>query len=190
MAAKGSAARFGRTHLHRLPESGFPKAETVVWGSIWARAATVKPAERERAKNNRRLVYCIDRDERFTPGGRGLLCLAPNMGFTFDIEAMRKAYPTVRPARFRAVAGVGDVSAMHKPDEGRGDVWVFVDGQLKLKRVQMGPRDGVVQVDVELGPEDRFLTLVTTDIANENGCGYVIFGDPVLELSRNQTERR
>jgi hypothetical protein len=159
----------------------FPKAEGPSWGSFWARAAAVKQ-DHQSAREARQFVYCIDGSERFTPGGRGLFCLAPTMGITFNIEAMRKAYSGLRPARFRAVAGVGNVSAAAMPDEGRGDYWVFVDGQLKLKRMQVGPRDGVVAVDIELGPNDRFLTLVNTDSANERGFGYVIFGDPVLEL--------
>jgi len=96
---------------------------------------------------------------------------------------MRKAYPGVRPARFRAVAGVGNVSAAGLPDESRGDFWVFVDGQLKLKRMQIDPRDPVVQVYLKLGPDDRFLTLVHTDSgAAKSCCGFLIFGDPVLEL--------
>ena len=66
---------------------------------------------------------------------------------------------------------------------------MFVDGQLKLKRLQLRPKDGVVPVDVELGPHDRFLTLVSTDGGNGNWLDWVVFGDPVLDIASIDEDR-
>ncbi len=60
---------------------------------------------------------------------------------------------------------------------------MFVDGQLKLKRTQVRPEDGTVNVDVEIGPSDRFLTLVSTDAGNGDYGDWVVFGDPVLQMA-------
>ena len=62
------------------------------------------------------------------------------------------------------------------------DIWVLVDGQLKLSRTHLRPQDGAINVDVELGPKDRFLTLVSTDGGNSFQYDWVVFGDPVLEM--------
>jgi hypothetical protein len=79
------------------------------------------------------------------------------------------------------VSGVADGSAASGREQ-LADVWVFVDGQLKLKRERLCPKDGVIQIDVELSRNDRFLTLVSTDGGNGNWRDWVVFGDPVLDL--------
>jgi hypothetical protein len=38
-------------------------------------------------------------------------------------------------------------------------------------------------VDIQIGPHDRFLTLASTDGGNGNGFDWVVFGDPVLDLT-------
>ena len=76
-------------------------------------------------------------------------------------------------------AGASDAHNFLTSDHAQlADIWVFVDGQLKLKRLQLRPKDGVVPVDVEIGPNDRFLTLVSTDGGNGNWLDWVVFGDP------------
>lgn len=68
-------------------------------------------------------------------------------------------------------------------DAGTGqvaDIWVFVDGRLRLKRQQLRPRDGVVPVDVAIAAHDQFLTLAATDGGNGAALAGVVFGDPAL----------
>ena len=126
---------------------------------------------------------------QFMPQGRGLLSMHCNMGITFNLEAVRRAYPSVRPGRFRAVAGIGDGKPWHPAEDRVADLWVFVDGRLKLRRVHFSPQQGAVNVDVALGADDRFLTLASTDdgMRNPGGWatirfGWVVFGDPILEM--------
>jgi hypothetical protein len=164
--------------------SGFPNTVTdgLTWGSIWSRAA--KPKSDEFAKNLRYWVYCVGQGEQFMPERGGLLGLQSSQGITFNLAAMRKMYPEVRPARFRATAGVADSQSVHEmlPDDGLSDIWVFVDGRVKFKQTQIRPKDGAFKVDVELGPNDRFLTLVSTDGGNKNDYDWVVFGEPVLDM--------
>jgi len=160
---------------------GFPRTDGTVYGSIWARAADVKPDER--SNDNAWWIYAMGRGEQFMPDGRGLLGINADTGITFDLEAIRRAHPGFVPDRFRAMAGLGDARRLTPSADGMADVWVFVDGRLKLKREQLRPQDGAIDVNVEIGPSDRFLTLVVTDGGNGSQCDWVVFGDPVLHTT-------
>jgi hypothetical protein len=165
---------------------GFPHTEAKTWGSIWPRGPDVAP--KERAGDPLNWVYAMGRGQEFMPKGRGLLALNSNSGITLDLEAMRAMYWGTRPARFRATVGMADAHRVF-PDVSAGlaDVWVFVDGRLKLKRLHLRPQDGTTNVDVELGPSDRFLTLATTDGGDGINCDWVVIGDPVLEMTETST---
>jgi hypothetical protein len=63
------------------------------------------------------------------------------------------------------------------------DIWVFVDGRLKFKRTRFRPKEGAVPIDVEIGVNDRYLTIVVTDGGNGNWRDRVVFGDPVLDMA-------
>ncbi|MBN1393684.1 MAG: NPCBM/NEW2 domain-containing protein [Pirellulales bacterium] len=152
-------------------------------GSIWARAVELNPIDR--SKDRWHWIYTTDIDERFMPDGRGLLCMQSNSGITFDLAAVRRIHKDARPARFRATVGMIDAEPLFadKNPQGMTDVWVFVDGHLKQKRMQLRPRDGISDFNVTLGPQDRFLTLVITDSANGAMFDWVVWGDPVLETT-------
>jgi hypothetical protein len=122
------------------------------------------------------------------PEGRGLLGLHANTGITFDLDAMRQAHPGVRPARFRALTGLGNTQGAFPGliYHGQAALWVFVDGRLSLARRQLHPEVAPMKVDVELAPGDRFLTLVSTSGSSDKESTWVVFGDPVLEMAPQQ----
>jgi hypothetical protein len=161
----------------------FPKTCGLSYGSIWPRAVDVNMGKFRGVPVQ--WMYLVGRAEQYMPEKRGLLCLCPNTGITFNLDAIRKSYPTVRPDRFRTLAGLADaISAdmQRGMEHGPAGIWVFVDGQLKLSRTQLRPKDGVVAVDVELGHHDRFLTLVSTDGGQGTAHNWIVFGDPLLDL--------
>ena len=80
------------------------------------------------------------------PGHRGLL-LHANKGITFDLQAIRRANPGWRLARFRAVAGNTE-AASAKGEPVYADVWVFVDGQSRFQRRQINRFNGAMPVNV------------------------------------------
>ena len=159
----------------------FPKAVAETFGSIWARAAVVRRPQ-DYPNDPQHWIFWVRHAQQFMPEGRGLLAFHANVGLTFDLEAVRQAYPESRPVRFRAMAGLADAHRFLEPDN-VADLWVFVDGQLKLSRVRLCPKDGTVAVNVALRPNDRFLTLVSTDGSDSNGCAWLVFGDPVVEMA-------
>jgi hypothetical protein len=169
----------------------FPDTTRKAFGSIWARAAEIQPADR--TSEVLYWIYAMDRGDQFQPDNRGLLGLCPNAGIAFDLEMMRRRHKGVVPFRFHATAGMADASSLYPTADGMADLWVFVDGQLKLKRVGLRPQDGTLKVDIELGPTDRFLTLAVTDGGNGLGADWVVFGDPVLlvqPIPENQSHQQ
>ncbi len=155
----------------------FPANTGATWGSLWPRAAKI-------AKDASYVnwIRAIGNCPQFTPDGRGLLAFNANMGITFDLQAVRRTFADVRPARLAAIAAMADARTLDPKADGLADLWVFVDGRVKSKRTGIRLKDGAFHVDVEIGPDDRFLTLVSTDGGNGIDNDWLLLGDPVLEM--------
>jgi hypothetical protein len=161
---------------------GFPKTERMTDASIWARAASIRTDGQE--KNEQYWMHAIGPGRQYMPNGTGLLGLTSQKGITFNLGAMRARYQGVRPIRFRAVVAVADARGLRFPNAVQeADVWVLVDGRPRLSLPHFRPQDGLVKVNVELGPQDRFLTLASTYGGNVRNLDWVVFGDPVLEMA-------
>ncbi len=114
----------------------------------------------------------------------------PNAGITFDLNAIRNAMPEAQIGRFHALCGVAEnvvPFATRDADPNTIEVtfWVLVDGQPRFSRTL-----GVVpaqseQIDVPIGPSDRFLTLATTNPGEYRYC-WALFAEPALELTREK----
>ncbi len=106
--------------------------------------------------------------------GHTLLALHANAAITFDLAAIRKE-SREGALRFRAMAGYGG-----RESAGRADFHIYVDGELRERRLGLGNRDAGVPVDVALPATARFLTLMSTDGGNGIGHDQIFFGDPKL----------
>jgi hypothetical protein len=172
---------------------GFPKTAGGCYGSLWVRAADIS-AENS-VPGQQSWMYVLGRNERLMPAGRGLLCMHANQAITFDLKEIRRLYRSLRPTRFQAMAGVGDATSSSPTANGMADFWVFVDGRLMQKRLRQTPQESPFRIDVNLGPQDQFLTLAVTD-GGEGGAkhfydwDWAVFGDPVLEMSPTTTDRK
>jgi hypothetical protein len=164
--------------------NGFPKTSGGTFGSIWSRGETVMHDERVRDPSY--WIFAMGCDERFTPEHHGLLGLHPNVGITFSLKTARDLHPGLRPSRFHATAGLGNAQAVF-PERGgynrEAGIWVFVDGRLKFNQLRLRPQDAPERIDVEIGPDDNFLTLASTAGGSDKQDAWVVFGDPVLEMS-------
>jgi hypothetical protein len=165
-------------HTFRLPSTN-----GLIHGSIWARAADLAPDHL--AMSPAYSVYAMGPGDEYMPDNRGLLAMHANAGITFDLEKIRKAHPDVlQPVLFRTFAGRAYPRGL--VERGLVDIWVFVDGRLKFERRQLRQEDSPVHVDVELGPGDRFLTLVSSDGDRNTDNDWTVFGDPVLHVALKQ----
>jgi hypothetical protein len=103
----------------------------------------------------------------------------PNLGITFNLEAVRQALPGTGITRFEAVCGISEQAPDYHPS--KADFWVLVDGRpcFNAKGLEKGQYR---PIRVELSMQDRFLTLVCTDGGNEITCDHAVFGEPILVL--------
>ncbi|NLF09296.1 MAG: hypothetical protein GX594_15155 [Pirellulaceae bacterium] len=155
---------------------GFRATSDSTWGSIWPRAAEIDSAYERRG-----WIYEIERSEQFMPERLGMIGVCPNVGWTFDLAAVREMYKSVRPDRLRTIAGLGNRVDFADPFDGKIDLWVIVDGEARFNRLGMMRKDGAIEIDVKLKTTDRFLTLAVTDGGDGQAGDWVIFGDPVIQ---------
>ncbi len=154
--------------------AGFPDAYNATWKHIWAGSAI--PADLP--------ITAVLGGIDYASPPHCLLFMHANNGITFDLEAIRRANPSCKLLRFRAVAGSSG-GAMQSPDGARviADLWVLVDGQVRFERRDIDGYSGAFLVLISIGDDDRFLTLATTDGGNDDIHGdWTMFGDPRLDL--------
>jgi hypothetical protein len=106
------------------------------------------------------------------------LTLHPNAGITFDLDQIRRDNPDIQIDRFSAVCGVPKdlPQAQFSP----ADVWVLLDGVVRLRLHYPVERNVVEKVDVSIPAQTRFLTLVAT-CSGRADYSWIFFGDPFLE---------
>jgi hypothetical protein len=59
---------------------------------------------------------------------------------------------------------------------------VFVDGQLRFKRLGIRAEDAAVPLDIEIGPNDQFLTLVSTRSRHDIPADWIVWKNAVLDM--------
>ncbi len=88
------------------------------------------------------------------------LYMHANLGITFDLDAMRFTMPGVEITQFKALFGISEDGP--RPKLAHADVWILIDGEVRF--CQQGVKLGtVVPIQIPLQPQERFLTLATTD---------------------------
>jgi hypothetical protein len=182
---------------HVFSEFG-PKCNAAA-GNIWA-GGTIPVLTSSMPRNVAALLPSLPPDKTLMPTSldgvdyagpsHGLIFLPANNGITFDLEAIRRAHPEARLARFHAVAGNTEIASDNGLYEVSADLCVLVDGSARFRRRDFNKYMGVFPISVPLADGDRFLTLVATDGGNDIGFDWLLFGDPVLELSIAAPERQ
>lgn len=115
----------------------------------------------------------------FTKDGHSLLGLHANAGITFDVAAIQRSLGgDQRLLRFTAKLGYFGAAGGH-----HADVWVFIDGKQAAHFQKLRRDDGLQNVEIELPPSSRFLTLVATDGGNGFSMDQIGFGDPTVKLA-------
>jgi len=92
-----------------------------------------------------------------------IVLLHSNIGVTFDLQAIRQSLPNLELKSFKAWGGLTEALAYLKKDRPDIDFWVLVDGQIKYERKMLQIEDGPVSFEIELHPQNRFLTLIVTE---------------------------
>ncbi len=106
------------------------------------------------------------------------LSLHPNAGITFDLDQIRQDNPDIQIGRF--TAGCGIPKELPQAPFSPADVWVLLDGVVRLHLHYPVEGNVVEKVDVPIPARTRFLTLVAT-CSGRADYSWIFFGDPFLE---------
>lgn len=118
----------------------------------------------------------------------GIIGLHANAGITIDLRAVRMQEG--RPiAAFKAKITNLDNSEIRAPtyattNRPSVDFQVIVDGVVRSEQLNFGRDQGRISVEVPLDPNDRFLTLLSTDAGNTFSYDHLVLIDPVLLLKQ------
>lgn len=122
-----------------------------------------------------------------------------NQGITFDLDAFRQSLNGPAIDKFTAVCGISDSLNDYQDrlkvwktnwnkveaDSSNADFHVLVDGRQRFSRRDITIHDGAIEIAVDIRPEDRFLTLATTQGSDAwgNTNDWTLFGHPSLHVS-------
>jgi hypothetical protein len=157
----------------------FPSTDNITGLGVWAGGSLPKFVDRPDMELLRTVMDGVD----YASAGHGMIFLHANKGITFDLDAVRRANPGYRVARFRAAAGNTEIGSEKYGEPLYADIWVLVDGQVRFRRREITGYNGAFTITFPLDQQDRFLTLVATDGGNGHQWDWIIFGDPRLELA-------
>ncbi|MFG0290197.1 MAG: hypothetical protein ACF8CQ_18600 [Rhodopirellula sp. JB044] len=166
-----------------------PQCTGRTWGPIWARRKINDVQLNYRVKDFWGTLTLGVVMERLSQCDSGMIGLHANVGLTIDLDAIRQL--DRRPTRFVGVVANLDNSAIKEADAPEwleanrfsADFRIFVDGELRDSRLDFTRADGELEMIVDLDPEDRFLTFVSTDADSFDGFDHVVLIDPVLETA-------
>jgi hypothetical protein len=131
--------------------------------------------------------YVTDKNEGSQSPGPGMLpepafYLHSNLGVTFDLNAIRKAYHGMKITGFRTQYGIRWDGTPHS---NKVDFWVLVDGQNRHEHRAKTAGTKMEEAYIPLGDTDRFLTVATTEANDGLGYDWGIFVNPVIELTKS-----
>ncbi|HOM61473.1 MAG TPA: NPCBM/NEW2 domain-containing protein [Anaerohalosphaeraceae bacterium] len=156
--------------------SGFPFTA----GEYWSDIMTQPIIYTGRIDDNQELLKAQPMEVSLEPSKvpSSVLVLHSNAGITFDLDAVRRQYPTLRIVRFTARCGVSANALAQMANE----FWVLVDGRVRFHHLNPRGHAVIQTLDIEIRPDERFLTLATTDGGDNISYDWCLFENPILEL--------
>ena len=112
-----------------------------------------------------------------------------NRGITFNLEAMREAMPEVEIKNLSGLYGYAqNVAKVYKGtgNNPKADLSILLDGKVVFSREQVTIEDGVIPVNVEIDPSNRFLSIIATDGSDSRANDWVLLARPQLELESKE----
>ena len=94
---------------------------------------------------------------------QSLMCLHSNCGITIDLEAIRRSMPEHVLSSFKSSGGITEFVKGMAGRAADVDVYILVDGEVKYQRELLKITDGVIDIDIDLNVQDRFMTIIVTD---------------------------
>jgi hypothetical protein len=120
--------------------------------------------------------------------GRPAIDIHSNKGITFDLDAIREQLTDLRITRLTGRLGLSetvleyDYERFFGQKEGypKSDFWILLDGQIAFSRKGVTVHDGAIPVQVEIGDDKRFLSVIVTDGGDSRARDWALFAEPTL----------
>jgi hypothetical protein len=163
------------------------------WGPIWARRATkdlVGVGRRADLWGADTYPVITGRLAQARQGGIGLHA---SVGITFDLHAIGHQHHRLIH-RLQGVLTNLDNAQEHNPKWASqnirtADFYVLVDGKLRYEKLNLARNVVGEPFDIDLSPEDRFLTFVSTNGGDRNRYDHIVVIDPVLLVQDDPTDK-
>lgn len=165
-----------------------PASTGRTWGPVWSRRGISGKSETTSVQDYWGTGTLEPVVERLSLCKTGMIGLHSNVGITFDLHAIRKQCG--KPiTEFRGiVANIEEVEKQLPKWASTvrlsADMRVFVDGSLRVSRLDFCSDDGDLLLSTKIIPTDQFLTFVCSDSSNEwqstDAYDHVVLIDPVL----------
>ena len=104
------------------------------------------------------------------------ICLHPNVGITFDMDVIRRSCPNID---FRSFAAKFGFIQSYSTEQADVDLYVLLDGKMSGSYTNYLSSESPLDIKVDIEKEDRFLTIVCTEGA-ENKYDWVLLVNPIL----------
>ncbi len=88
-----------------------------------------------------------------------VILLHSNIGITYDLKAIRESWE-LPVRRFQAI---GALASIIEGYTAHVDVWIYVDGDLRFKKIGYSDQSLPFDISLPLDENDRFLTFIVTD---------------------------
>ena len=144
------------------------------------------------ARDNENISTAIFNGKNIEQQPESFICMHSNCGITIDLQAVINTMPGNSFASFRAWGGITEYVDGISGRPADIDFWVLVDGEIKYKRELLKVKDGVIEFNIDLNKENRFLTFIVTDGFRETDTGkdtwandFFYMVNPSLQIVQN-----
>lgn len=113
------------------------------------------------------------------------IAMHPNLGVTFDLDAIRQSVGHFGIDRFTAMCGISETVLENRTLKTvpKASFYVLLDGAKVFERTDATPTDEAADIDVAVPATARFLTLMVTEGSDGTYEGdWTLFTEPLLHL--------
>lgn len=153
----------------------FPKTDEYYYSDI----SSYPKVQRLDSNGNINLSIKLTADET---ADSSLLFIHTNAGITFNLEKIRQSLPHLEIDRFKSSCGISQGGN----EINRSEFWVLIDGRCVFHHQYDRANSGVMEIDIPIAPEQKFLTLATTDGDDKIVFDWCVFDSPQLLLEKKQ----
>ena len=115
--------------------------------------------KRENSKIPPVIFNSVNKEEK----PESIMCFHSNCGITIDLKAISDSMPGHALEKFNAWGGITEFVDGLSGRAADVDLWILVDGQVRYEKELLKVKDGIIDIDIDLVSDDRFLTIIVTD---------------------------